>query len=99
MIYKNHSFFIEKKMKAAILIGDKTDHGGVVTQVDQTFIIDGNAVHVSGMQHFCPKCRTIVTAIAGSQSLIINNKAMIVAGDKASCGATFISTQNLLVRE
>ncbi len=86
-------------MKAAITIGDKTDHGGVVSEVDSTFIIDGKAVHLAGMKHYCPKCKVTTIAIAGSQSMIINGKAIIVAGDKTSCGAKFIASQNLLVRE
>ena len=47
-------------MQATITIGDKTTHGGVVTGVDNTFVVQGKAAHLQGMKHFCPKCKTIV---------------------------------------
>lgn len=85
-------------MQATITIGDKTTHGGVVTEVDPTFIIQGKAVHLNGMKHFCPKCKAVVTAIASNSLVTINGKAMIVAGDKTTCGATFIQSQSLVVK-
>lgn len=83
-------------MQATITIGDKTTHGGVVTEVDHTFVIQGKASHLQGMKHFCPKCKTMVSAIASNHLVVINGKAMIVAGDKTTCGATFFSTQSLV---
>ncbi|WP_180094078.1 MULTISPECIES: PAAR domain-containing protein [unclassified Acinetobacter] len=83
-------------MQAVITIGDKTTHGGIVTEVDNTFVIQGKASHLQGMKHFCPKCKTIVTAIASNNLVVINGKAMIVAGDKTTCGATFLPSQNLV---
>lgn len=83
-------------MQATITIGDKTTHGGVVTEVDSTFLVQGKAAHLQGMKHFCPKCKTMVSAIASNSLVTINGKAMIVAGDKTTCGATFIPAQNLV---
>lgn len=83
-------------MQATITIGDKTTHGGVVTEVDNTFVIQGKAAHLQGMKHFCPKCKTMVSAIASNSLVVINGKAMIVAGDKTTCGATFVPGQNLV---
>lgn len=39
-------------MKPAIVIGNMTDHGGVVTTGDSAYLIDGKAAHVEGMTHF-----------------------------------------------
>lgn len=86
-------------MQAVITIGDKTTHGGIVTEVDNTFVIQGKASHLQGMKHFCPKCKTIVTAIASNNLVVINGKAMIVAGDKTTCGATFLPSQNLVGKQ
>ncbi|AMW78901.1 hypothetical protein AMD27_08435 [Acinetobacter sp. TGL-Y2] len=83
-------------MQATITIGDKTTHGGVVTEVDNTFIVQGKAAHLQGMKHFCPKCKTMVSAIASNSLVTINGKAMIVAGDKTTCGATFVPGQSLV---
>jgi len=49
------------------------------------------------MKHYCPKCQTTVTAIASDLSTIIKGRAVIIAGDKASCGATFLLMQNLAI--
>ncbi|OTG65052.1 PAAR domain-containing protein [Acinetobacter silvestris] len=86
-------------MQATITIGDKTTHGGTVLEVDSSFIVQGKAAHLNGMQHFCPKCKIITSAIASNHLVTINGKAMIVAGDKTTCGATFIQSQNLVVKD
>lgn len=86
-------------MKPAIVIGNTTDHGGIVSTGDSTYLIDGKAAHVEGMTHFCPKCKVMVTALSSSPLVVINGRAIIVAGDKASCGATFLPSQSLWVRD
>lgn len=86
-------------MNPAITIGDKTTHGGVVIEADQTFLVDGKPVHLGGMKHYCPQCKSTVSAIASNQLVVINGKAMIVSGDKTSCGAVFLSSQNLVVKD
>ena len=42
-------------MKEFITKNATTTHGGVVTEVLDTFTIDGKKVHLDGMQHFCPE--------------------------------------------
>lgn len=86
-------------MKPAIVIGNTTNHGGIVSTGDSTYLIDGKAAHVEGMTHFCPKCKVTVTALLSSPLVVINGRAIIVAGDKASCGATFLPSQSLWVRD
>ena len=86
-------------MKPAIVIGNTTDHGGIVSTGDSTYLIDGKAAHVEGMTHFCPKCKVMVPALSSSPLVVINGRAIIVAGDKASCGATFLPSQSLWVRD
>ncbi|MDS7944721.1 PAAR domain-containing protein [Acinetobacter sp. V110_1] len=86
-------------MKPAIVIGNVTDHGGIVSTGDSTYLIDGKAAHLEGMTHFCPKCKVTVTALSSSPLVVINGRSIIVAGDKASCGATFLPSQSLWVRD
>ncbi|HAV4975556.1 PAAR domain-containing protein [Acinetobacter baumannii] len=86
-------------MKPAIVIGNTTNHGGIVSTGDSTYLINGKAAHVEGMTHFCPKCKVTVTALSSSPLVVINGRAIIVAGDKASCGATFLPSQSLWVRD
>ena len=42
-------------MKALITVGCKTDHGGIIILGDSSFLVEGKAVHLDGMTHFCPK--------------------------------------------
>ena len=49
------------------------------------------------MKHFCPKCRMVVSAIAADQSTTVLGRAVVIAGDKTNCGATFLGNQNLTV--
>ena len=83
--------------QAFITLGSQTSHGGIVAEAENSILIHGIAVHLQGMKHYCPKCQTTVTAIASDLSTIVKGRAVIIAGDKASCGATFLPMQNLTI--
>ncbi len=85
--------------QAVITLGCQTTHGGVVTEAEHSILINGIAVHLQGMQHYCPKCQTTVIAIAKDQSTTVLGRAVIVAGDQTSCGAKFLASQNLTVSQ
>lgn len=84
-------------MKSAIVVGSTTTHGGVVKDGEPRWLVDGKAAHLGGMTHYCPQCKTVSTAIPDPNSLNVYGKLLILAGDKTSCGAEFLPTQNLLV--
>ena len=87
-------------MNAYITKGCMTSHGGIVVEVDDTFIIEGKGVHLEGMKHFCPKCKMVVTAISlGSSFVVVGTKTIIMANDLTSCGAKFLPQQQLAVRD
>lgn len=87
-------------MKPLITIGCKTDHGGIVAETDPSFQIEGKPVHLEGMKHFCPKCKKVVSAVSLDKSfLVVGSKTIIMAGDKTTCGATFLPQQSLVVRD
>lgn len=44
-------------MKALITVGCTTDHGGIIELGNSSFKVDGKAVHLDGMTHYCPKCK------------------------------------------
>lgn len=79
--------------KAIITQGATTTHGGIVTKCCETFTIFGKKVHLHGMTHYCPKCKTTVIAISASPSKNVNGKGIVIDGDKTSCGASFIANQ------
>ena len=64
-------------MKALITVGCKTDHGGIIVLGDSSFLVEGKAVHLDGMTHFCPKCKVQSRAIASNQGF------MVVGGKRA----------------
>lgn len=86
-------------MNALITLGCKTTHGGTVTEADSSFLVDGKAVHLEGMSHYCPLCKTTSKAISSGQGfMMVGTKTIIMASDKATCGAVFIPNQNLVLR-
>ncbi|MEZ2773567.1 MULTISPECIES: PAAR domain-containing protein [Acinetobacter] len=78
--------------KAFIGLGAKTTHGGIVVEGEPSLIMNG-------MTHYCPKCQTMVTAISSNLSITVKGRAMLIAGDKTSCGATFLAMQHLTVSQ
>lgn len=82
-------------MKVMITQGTTTTHGGVVSEVFDKFSIDGKKIHLDGMTHYCPLCKTTVSAIGTDSTKIVMGKKMVFEGDKTSCGATFIGNQTL----
>ncbi|WP_166168794.1 PAAR domain-containing protein [Acinetobacter sp. SA01] len=83
--------------KSLVTLGSITSHGGIVSECDSSFIINGVAVHLHGMKHYCPKCQTVVSAIAAEQSTTVKGRGVVIAGDKTTCGATFLGSQFLVV--
>ncbi|RKG36810.1 PAAR domain-containing protein [Acinetobacter rongchengensis] len=87
-------------MKAFITVGCKTDHGGIIILGDSSFIIEGKAVHLDGMTHYCPKCQVQSKAIASNQGFMtVNGKSIVVANDTSTCGAKFIKISDLVVMD
>lgn len=80
--------------KSIITLGSTTSHGGVVSEVDASLKLNGIAVHLEGMSHYCPKCQTTVTAIASGKTPQLKGRTVILQGDKASCGARFVAIQS-----
>lgn len=75
--------------------GATTTHGGNITECVPTFRIHGKGVHADGMSHYCPKCSATVQAIAFNHTKSIHGKAVVLEGDKTTCGASFIASQNV----
>lgn len=85
-------------MKALITVGCMTDHGGQIIIGDHTFLVEGKAVHLDGMPHFCPKCKIEARAIASNKGfMLVGGKSIVAVGDKATCGAKYIKISDLAV--
>lgn len=85
--------------KSLVTLGSSTTHGGIVSECENTFIINGIAVHLHGMKHYCPQCQAVVSAIARDPSTIVKGRGVVIAGDKTTCGATFLGNQFLVISE
>jgi uncharacterized Zn-binding protein involved in type VI secretion len=81
--------------KPLIVVGDTTDHGGVVLTGSATTLINGKRVACIGDEVSCPHSghggTTVI--VAGSSSTEIDGKRAARHGDKTACGASLISAQ------
>lgn len=84
-----------------IVVGDRTDHGGVVVGSSQTTDTHGKRIARVGDQVTCPKKghggTTVI--ISGDQTMIIDGQPAARHGDKCACGATLISSQSVSTTE
>ncbi|RZL04055.1 MAG: PAAR domain-containing protein [Rubrivivax sp.] len=77
-----------------IVLGDQTDHGGVVIEASVITDTHGKGIARVGDQVTCPKRGHGTTFIVtGDPTMIIDGKAAARHGDKCACGATLISSQ------
>lgn len=78
-----------------IVIGDRTDHGGVVIEGAPTSDTHGKAIARVGDRVTCPKKgHGGITIIAsGDPTFIIDGRPVARHGDKTACGATLIPSQ------
>jgi uncharacterized Zn-binding protein involved in type VI secretion len=77
-----------------IVLGDQTDHGGVVIEASVMTDTHGKGIARVGDQVTCPKRNHGTTVIvSGDPTMIIDGKAAARHGDKCACGATLISSQ------
>lgn len=86
-------------MNKAIVVGSTTTQGGQIEMGESRFKVDGKPTHLEVMTHFCPKGKIEAQAVSGGGASNVFGKRLIVEGDKATCGATFISNQSLAFAE
>ena len=77
-----------------IVLGDQTDHGGVVIEASVMNDTHGKGIARVGDQVTCPKRGHGPTVIVtGDPTMIIDGKPAARHGDKCACGATLIAGQ------
>ncbi|HDR0629963.1 PAAR domain-containing protein [Pasteurella multocida] len=82
--------------KRAIVIGDKTTHGGVVLQGSFSMTVQGKAVSLQGDLVACPQCKGNFPIIEGAVNMSSNRRGVALEGMKTACGAELIGSQNLM---
>lgn len=83
--------------KPFILLGDKTDHGGVVVSASETSDCGGKGIARVGDQVTCPKKGhgSVTTIVTGDATAIVDGRRAARHGDKTACGAILIASQSL----
>ena len=81
--------------KPFIRLGDKTSHGGTVIEADMTFVVFDKPVALAGHKVVCPKCKGTFPIVGGTPDMASMGMAVARHGDKTSCGATLIASQQL----
>ncbi len=80
-----------------IVLGDRTDHGGVVVGASGTSETHGKRIARVGDQVTCPKKghggTTVI--VTGDPTMIIDGQPAARHGDKCACGATLIASQSV----
>lgn len=80
-----------------IVIGDKTDHGGVVLEGSPVSTSNGKAIARVGDKVSCPKRGHggTTTIASGDPTCMIDGKPAARHGDKTACGAILLATQSV----
>lgn len=78
-------------MRDVIRQGDKTDHGGVVTQGFPNTNLNGRPIAGVGHLVACPKCKGIFPIVEGRVAYDIDGIPVALHGMKTACGASLIA--------
>ncbi len=78
-----------------IVLGDKTDHGGVVIEAAPTSDAAGKGLARVGDKVTCPQRGhgDVTVIVSGDPTMVIDGRAVARHGDKTACGATLIAGQ------
>ena len=86
-------------IRAVIVIGDKTTHGGTVLQGSQTMTAGDKSVARRGDLVACPQCKGNFPIIEGSSKMSANGRGVALEGMKTACGAELIASQSMMKAE
>lgn len=81
-------------MRPIILVGDSTNHGGVVLDGSPSTDIFGKKVARIGDPVSCPiPYHGNSVIVSGDATMLVDGKPVARHGDKCACGAVLISSQ------
>lgn len=80
-----------------IVLGDKTNHGGVVITAAPTSDTGNIRIARMGDQVSCPRCKGVFPIMQGDASLIIDGAPAAYNNCTTACGASLISSQTRTV--
>lgn len=80
-----------------VRVGDKTTHGGTVTEGFSSYDVLGRAAAGMGHMVTCPRCEGAFPIAEGVATFAIDDSFVAVDGMKTSCGASLIASQTFAV--
>ncbi|PSH19019.1 hypothetical protein B7R74_13895 [Yersinia pseudotuberculosis] len=83
--------------KPLIVLGDNTDHGGIVTTACSGLENQGARVACEGDTVMCPQHGTTVI-VGHGEGFSVNGKSVAREGDQTSCGARLIASCHSLTQ-
>ncbi|MDC4678426.1 PAAR domain-containing protein, partial [Acinetobacter baumannii] len=87
-------------MKAIIVQGCKTDHGGVVLQGHSSISVSGIGMAAKGYMVACPKCKGVFPISEGAENFILpDGNPVALATMKTACGASLLPSSFLVIAE
>ncbi len=75
-----------------IRLGDRTSHGGTVVEASPFSDSGGKGIARVGDKVDCPR-HSNVTIATGDATMLVDGRPAARDGDKTSCGATLIASQ------
>lgn len=85
-------------MRAVIVQGCKTDHGGVVLEGNSSISVNGIGMAARGYKVACPKCKGVFPITEGAENFILPDGNPVALTDmKTACGARLLPSQFLVV--
>lgn len=83
--------------KPVIRMGDPTTHGGLVSEGDESLLVDGKPIAGVGHIVYCPQCKGSFPIVQGMSKFSIMGKDVAVQGMQTACGAGLMATQTTLI--
>lgn len=80
-----------------VRVGDKTTHGGTVTEGFSSYNVLGRAAAGMGHRVTCPRCEGVFPIAEGVATFAVGNRFVAVDGMKTTCGASLIASQTSAV--
>lgn len=78
-----------------IVLGDTTNHGGVVISAATTATTGGRPIARVGDMVACPRCLGVYPIATGDTSNTIMGQPAARQGDMTACGAVLIASQGV----
>lgn len=89
----------DSKGRGVARLGDTTSHGGRIITSSYSYSVLGISVSLEGDKTDCPLCKGIFPIVTDNSERKHEGKPVAYHGDRATCGATLVSSIGCPVTE